>query len=118
MKLVSDTPKSKARCIYKLEFPDGSFYIGSTIKFRQRMSGYKSAFKNSRGAVNMLISNKAREFNTATFNILLKVPEGVNLREAEDEYIKINATNPFLLNRSRSAFSNSGMIKKQVKYVV
>lgn len=118
MKLVSETPKSKARCIYKLVFPDGSFYVGSTTNFRQRMSGYKSAFKNSIGTVNMLIANKARQFNTATFNILLKVPIEVNLRKAEDDCIKINATNPLLLNRSRSAFNNSGMVKRQLKHLV
>lgn len=111
MKILCSTPKIKARCIYKLSFPDGSFYIGSTGNFRQRLSGYKSSFKNSIGCVNKLIAAKVSLFDTASFEKMYVLKDSENLREVEDIYIKSSIGNPLFLNRSTSAFSNSGMIK-------
>jgi len=113
MNIKCSTPKSKASCIYKLSFPDGSFYIGSTTNFRQRLSGYKSSFKNSIGSVNKLIAAKANEFDVVFFDIMYVVQEHEELRCVENEYIKSSIGNPLLLNRSTSAFNNSGMIKSR-----
>lgn len=111
--IKTDTPKSKCKCVYVLMFPDGSFYIGSTSNFRGRLSGYRSAFKNSIGNVNKLVAKKWNEFKSATFQIVERVENSEDLRHKEDVYIKASVGNPLLLNRSKSAFNNSGMVKKR-----
>ena len=113
MKILCSTPKSKCRCIYRLSFPDGSFYIGSTTNFRQRLSGYKSNFKNSIGNVNKLVAAKANIFDISFFEIIYRLEDNEQLLEIEDNYIKANVGNPLSLNRSKSAFNNSGMVKSR-----
>lgn len=103
--------KDNKRCVYKLSFPDGSFYIGSTEDLKKRMSNYKSAFIRSIGSVNKLIAAKAQEYSIIWFEILEVVPEGKNTREPEHKWIRENIGNPLSLNRSKSAFSNAGMVK-------
>jgi predicted GIY-YIG superfamily endonuclease len=107
------TPKVKGKicCVYKMVFPDGSFYIGSTSDLRQRISGYRSAFKNCIGSVNKLIQAKAESFNSVEFIIMEEVTDISRYRFYENKHIIENSKNPLLLNRSRSAFDNSGMIK-------
>ena len=96
-----------------LFFEDGSFYIGSTSDLKNRIGGYKQAFKNSIGSVNKLIAAKVEVFNKIWFEILEIVPADVNPKEVEHEYIKKYSPSPLMLNRSRSAFNNSGMIKSR-----
>lgn len=119
MRIVTQTPKSSACCIYRITFPDGYFYIGSTKNFKQRISGYKSAFKNSIGSVNKLIAAKCMQFDVCYMDIVEIIFDHHDQYLFENDAIKINEGNPLLLNRSKSAFDNSGMTKNQVKkYVV
>jgi len=100
-----------------LSFPDGHFYIGSTTNLRQRISGYKSSFKNSIGGVNQLIAKKAEEFNLVYIEIIDIVPESVNPRDVEDVWIKKASDNHKFLNRSNSAYNNSWMTKKKLNAI-
>jgi hypothetical protein len=99
------------RCVYKMQFPDGSFYIGSTEDLAQRISGYISAFKHSIGSVNRLIADKVYNFDRVEFIIMHIVPEQEPTRQKENEILKQHIGNPILLNRSKSAYNNSGLIK-------
>jgi len=111
--IYSDITDKNRRCVYKMHFEDGSFYIGSTENLSQRIHGYKTAFKNSIGSVNKLIALKAAKFNVVWFTILEIVPPDIHPRKIEHEIIQKHIGNPLLLNRSRSAFNNSGMIKSR-----
>ena len=111
--IYPDITKDNRRCVYKLFFEDGSFYIGSTNNLSVRISGYKQAFKNSIGSVNKLIAAKSEIFTTIWFEVLEIVPLNVHPKEAEHAHIIKNSSNPLLLNRTRSAFNNSGMIKSR-----
>jgi predicted GIY-YIG superfamily endonuclease len=97
-------------CIYVITFPDGSFYIGSTSNFNQRVSGYKSAFKNCIGSVNKLLSSKYSEYQHAYMSILEEISDISMLKHYEDFHIKTTWDSPLSLNRSKSAFSNDGMV--------
>lgn len=114
IEIVTQIPKSNAACVYRISFPDGSFYIGSTINFRQRLSQYKSSFKNSIGSVNKLISNKAKQFNVCFMDIIEVSITPKDVYTLEDKHIKSNIGNSNILNRSNNAFNNAGMVKNQV----
>jgi len=114
MTIITQTPKSSACCVYRITFPDGYFYIGSTKNFKQRLSGYRSAFKNSIGNVNQLIAAKSREFDVCYMDIIERVVDYHDQYLIENDSIEDNLGNPLLLNRSKNAFNNSGMTKKQV----
>ena len=104
----------KLKCVYKIEFPDGSFYIGSTSNLHIRIQGYRNAFKNSRGSVNKLLASKSILFNKCHFTVIENVPdESICIKHYEDVWIKKYANNPLILNRSKSAFSNEGMVKSK-----
>jgi hypothetical protein len=103
--------KDNRRCVYMMQFPDHSFYIGSTVDLKRRIGGYLSAFKNSIGHVNKLIAAKVEKFDEVWFKILLVVPEDEETRTHEHKFIQQYIGHPLFLNRSKSAFNNSGMIK-------
>jgi len=112
--IYPDITSENKRCVYKLSFEDGSFYIGGTIDLLRRIGGYKAAFKYSIGQVNKLIARKAQQYNTIYFTILEVVPNELNPKELEDVWIRKFAKNNLLLNRSKSAFNNSGMTKRSI----
>ena len=104
--------ESNKRCVYKLSFEDGSFYIGSTKNLRQRLSSYNQSFnKDNIGSINKLIAKKALIYTEVNFSILEIIPLDINTKHIEDIYLKENSNNPLLLNRSKSAYNNSGMTK-------
>ncbi len=102
---------SNRRCVYLMSFEDGSFYIGSTANLKQRISQYKSAFKNSIGSVNKLIAAKIVQHSSVSFFILEVISSGINPKTREDWWMKLYEGNNFLLNRRKSAFSNAGLTK-------
>lgn len=102
---------SNRRCVYLMSFEDGSFYIGSTANLRQRISEYKSAFKNSIGSVNKLIAEKVMQYDSVSFFILEVVSSDANPKTREDWWMKHFEGHSFLLNRSKSAFNNAGLTK-------
>ncbi len=111
--ICPDITKHNMRCVYKLQFEDGSFYIGSTCNLRQRVGNYKSAFKNSIGSVNKLLAKKAEDYDIIWVIILEIVPLTHNPKEYENYWIKSFGHCMNILNRSRSAYSNSGMVKSR-----
>lgn len=111
--------KENKRCVYEIIFPDKSYYIGSTTDIFKRISGYKSAFNNSIGSVNKKLAAKYNEFGTYEIIILDVIPDDVDPKIKEHEYLirqydKEKDVFHEMLNRSRSAFNNTGMIKKDV----
>lgn len=111
--IYPDITDKNRRCVYKLFFSDGSFYIGSTQNLKERIQGYKNAFKNSIGSVNKLLAAKSEQFDTIWFEILEVVSPDQNTREVEHVWMKRYLGDPLLLNRSKSAFNNSGMVKSR-----
>ena len=111
MTLMFPNTALRLRCVYKIEFPDGSFYIGSTCDFRVRALSYRSMFKRKSSGVNSMILNKVYMFQSAIISIVEEVPNGVCVKSIEDSHIKLNWDNPLNLNRSRSAYNNTGMVK-------
>ena len=102
------------RCVYRISFPDGHFYIGSTSNLKKRIGGYRSAFKNSIGNVNKLLAAKLIEHEMCVFEILERVPEEGDCYEVEDRWLKAKFSSPACLNRSISAYNNTGAYKNQL----
>lgn len=96
-------------CIYKFTFPDGSFYVGSSINLKVRIGNYRRAFKNSVN-VNKLVCGKLLIFDTVTFSIIQVLDNPDDLLPMEDKHIKLLFCDK-ILNRSKSAFGNSFMVK-------
>jgi len=103
IKLKVELPKvkwdAKLSGVYKLQFDNGMFYIGSSVKLHGRAGQWRSYLggeakcslkdmKKMRGKI-----EKCKE---ATFWVIEFVDEG--LRELEYRYIKKNVDNPLMLN--------------------
>ena len=103
-------------CIYKFEFPDGTFYIGSTVNLKRRIGQYKKAFRSFTN-VNKLICRKLDQFDEVTFSILAIVDDCGKLKQVENQYITKMYCDK-ILNRSASAFGNSRMIKNDPRFLM
>lgn len=98
--------------VYKLIFPKGEFYYGSTMDLRNKFSDYESAIRN--GAKLTAGMWKAIRANDSMKIEIVAIC--YNKQEAlaiEDKYIKLFFGNPLLINRSPSAYSSKGLKRTQ-----
>lgn len=102
------------KCVYKILFPDDYFYVGSTSNLKKRIGGYRSAYKNSIGNVNKLLASKMIEHGCCYFEVLEMIPEWFDPYEVEDRWLKKFFSSPLILNRSSSAYNNTGAYKSQL----
>jgi predicted GIY-YIG superfamily endonuclease len=101
----------KVICVYKIEFGSGFFYIGSTKNLQQRIFVWNSFFKGVK------VSKQSKYFLryietevSVSLTILAKCKSTKLARKAEDRFLAENKNNPLLINRSKTAFGNKGII--------
>lgn len=98
----------KIPAVYKMIFDDGSYYIGSALNIRQRMTGWKS--KLNRGLrKNYRITEAFNKTNNVIFEIVEIIEDPIFRRFREDGYIKIHFGKPLCLNIAPSSFNNIGV---------
>lgn len=94
--------------VYRIDFPSGKFYIGSTLRLFVRIGQYgtqiKAGYPDNKKFREALIG-----CDRITFSVLESVPDPLMTRHREDYYLKLHVDNPKILNRAMSAFSNVGV---------
>ena len=88
------------RCIYKFSFEDGSFYIGKSSNFKERVYNYKRQFNNP-VQLNKKVSELALLFNEAKFEIIELVPLNKDLKERETYHIRNHTFDSKFLNSKK-----------------
>ena len=103
IKLKIDLPKvkwdAKLSGVYKLQFDNGMFYIGSSIKLHRRAGNWKGYLSGkTNGSLRDMKRMRERigECKKATFCVIEYVSDG--LRDKEYGHIKKNIDNPLMLN--------------------
>lgn len=90
--------------VYRISFDGGWFYIGSSVNLRMRFHAWK--FSISHGVPkNKNVKLMIPHSTSIKFEI---IKECINVREMEDDLIKLNWDNPLLLNRCPNSDNNIG----------
>jgi hypothetical protein len=95
--------------IYRIVCGEYFYYGSCTTSIADRKKVHKHRSKKPSGKLYEMINGK--EWN---IELVFEAPEGSNLREIEDAYIKPNLENPFCLNE-RSAKFDSEKDKRRKK---
>jgi hypothetical protein len=111
MELTYHTPKLKygynPPAVYKMIFDTGHFYIGSSKAVKTRFVLWRTSL-NRMNFASKIIADVLPLVTSISFEIVEVVPE-VELKTVETHYIQQHIGNPLLLNRSPTAFDNSGI---------
>ena len=87
--------------VYKILFPDGSFYIGGSIDIRKRAYSWDSFFRTGKGTAGFDIGtkmfNKITEYSSAIMNIV-ELCHSKDVREKEAHYLFEEKDNPLMLS--------------------
>lgn len=106
--IISDGVLPRMGGVYKLLFSNGTFYIGSTADFMIRIGVFKTEMRKGY-THNKRMKDAIYESDSVNF-VIVESAEGIDLKKREDFYLKQEAGNPQMLNRSLSAFSNKGIL--------
>ncbi len=90
------------RCVYRITFDDGRFYIGSTNDLQRRLNKWRQ--KLTGGVYNKKIKFFVKNKFSCKADVLEYVEDRSKLLEREDWYIQRNRVNPLLLNRVKGAY--------------
>jgi len=74
-----------------------------------RFKVYRNSLKKTY-VENKKMNECAIRCNSATFEVIEEVLDLTILRHREDYYLKMYSDNPNIINRSKSAFSNKGIV--------
>lgn len=99
--------------VYMLQFPDGSYYIGSTKDIRGRIATHDWALREKK--------HKNAKVQTAynthgTYVATTIVNTGDDYKEIEDGYIKAAITDPLCLNLASDAYSPTAILWERDEY--
>lgn len=95
--------------VYKLIFPNGKYYIGSTSNFKKRVSAFRAEFKRGYSHNKKLAAELSMN-ESVSFCVVEHIDDFSMLKHKEDYYLKLCSNDSHMLNRSKNAFSNKGVI--------
>ena len=102
--------ESKANHLYKVEFPGGYYYIGSTtVGISQRTKGHFSKWDAT--TISRYIQKNALNREDLKYSVVKEFEDPEEMRIAERELIRKSYTDPFLLNELLPLRGDSDMEK-------
>lgn len=111
MELVFSYPKLKygynPPAIYKMTFDTGHFYIGSSKRVKTRLVLWRTQLRRLDFS-SRIIKDILKSVKEVKFEIIEYVFEKARLQK-ETEYIRVHFDDPMLMNRSPTAFDNTGI---------
>jgi predicted GIY-YIG superfamily endonuclease len=93
--------------VYRMDFNNGYFYIGSSKKVKTRFLGWRTKFKTNRHS-SKLFEYYTQSATEVTVSIL-EYASLDNFKDRETYYIGLFFNDPLCINRSPSGFTNTGL---------
>ena len=99
--------------IYRLDFNNGYYYIGSSMKVKNRIKSWRTNLKCDRFQSRLMEhSIKGATSVVASILEICSVPNSKALKERETEYLLTCFNDPLFLNMTPSGLNNEGMTFK------
>lgn len=98
------------KCVYKITIGE-YFYYGSTNDFLRRSSYYESNFKRHTVLLNKIFRKIAKVHKTGSIHVVFASLNMSVVKMMEHSFLEQNYNNPKSMNRTKSAYNNTGLIK-------
>ncbi len=96
--------------IYRMQFDDGNFYIGSSKDLKTRLRAWRNMIKLRKYLKNINIKNVIDRVSVVSFSIIEFHTNTQEMIERETELLKTHWENPLLLNRCADADYKKGTL--------
>lgn len=104
--------KDHISCVYKMYFKDGTFYIGSSVNLKRRLSLHKTMLKQ-KSTLSFYGRLKTRIIERV--EIIQMVKNRTRLRQRENREIKAFLPDTRLLNLPKQKWSGANLMAEQLK---
>lgn len=97
--------------IYRFDFDNGNFYIGSSMSVKKRWTIWKTNLKRNVFQSKLMADSikNATEVKVSIIEIFDNDIDEKTLKEKETVYLRLNFDNKLFLNMSPNAFTNEGL---------